>query len=544
MKTAIPKLSVDLSLGMKGLAQFRVVRAMLKLGAFTRKELALHSGEDMDSVYAIVLRHKDWFYEKEIVRTGNPGPPETRFILSPEKQRELAIALDPLYEAVTAAAPREPLPASAYVPTAIEFQAATDLVSSLSEGGTEEVEPGEIRSVVRLLEIASGKEGLPVERSFEAYLKQDATPWSETQKMAKAHFDGLRAKLCLLSIPGFLGREPGDAFGFHEPIQLGLGFLESAALLFTASGAGKQVRELDLWAEQHASPIMVRLLANPASGKKNWQEQLLRAVESPRLAMLAPRFVAPLAPRRFEIVDPARVARAQNKVLCTIVEVNPFGEVRSATQKLIRQPSRGAFPVVADSSRILDGLVSIYRANYRPPAGQVVALVNVRHEQAQVAILKGSSLVFSKIISPPSRHEKILGSRAHYPNRMPIFAAGGKGAAREKEFLMTELKNTFEFYRNSSNGEQVSTVYVTGEQKLSEAVENALRARLRLSSQSLDLAKSMNVQAMGYSKAKGLERARRMAPELGIALQESSTLNRRKLLEQNLVVDVPGLYEF
>jgi hypothetical protein len=533
--------SVEASLGLKGLVQLRVLRAMLRLGAFTRKELATHSGEDLTAVNAIVGRHKDWFQEKGLVSTGSPGPRERRLVLRPEQQAELARVLDSMYDSAEQDAPRPSEPAHAYVPTAMEFQVASDLVSSLSEEG--KATAGEVRRGLRLLEIASDKEGLPCSRDIKDYLTQDLSSASGTQRMARAYMDGIRSKLCFLSVPEFLGYDPGDAFGCHNPIKFGLAFLESAGLTFTALGAGKQVRELDLWAERHASPVMLRLLTNPEIGRKDWREQLLSAVRSSDFAKLVPRFVEPLGPRRFEMIDPTRVARAKSRVVCTIVEVNPFGsrpEVRYATQKRIRQASPGAIPVMVDGPKLLDGLISIYSANYHPQENHVAALVNVRHSEVQVAILKGTSLVVSKTIAPPPRRSSMFGPTMISSGRLPMFAAGGKHAVHEKDFLMVELKKIMEFYRQSPGAEKISAVYVTGEPRLRESIENALRSNLGMSIHALDAAKSMNLEVAGFSKTKNLARAQRLAPEIGIALKECWTLNRKKLLEQELASDTGG----
>ncbi len=533
--------SVEASLGLKGLAQLRVLRAMLRLGAFTRKELATHSGEELTFVNAVVGRHKDWFHEKDLVSTGSSGPRERRMVLRAEHQAELAKLLDSMYKNAEEDVPRPSEPVHSYIPTAIEFQVVTDLVGSLSEEG--KAAAGEVRRVLRLLEIASGKEGLPVSRNFEDYLTQDLSSASGTQKMARAHMDGIRSKLCFLSVPEFLGSDPGAAFGFHDPIKFGLAFLGSAGISFTSLGAGKQIRDLDLWAEQHASPVMLRLLTNPEIGRKGWREHLLSTVQSSEFAKLVPRFVEPLGPRRFEIIDPTRVARAQSRVVCTIVEVNPFGsrpEVRYATQRRIRQASPGTIPVMVDGPKLLDGLISIYSANYHPPENRVAALVNVRHTEVQVAILKGTSLVVSKTIAPPPRKDSMFGKTMVSSGRMPIFAAGGKHAVHEKNFLQIELKKIMKFYQMSPNAEKISAVYVTGETKLRESVENALRSNLGMSIQALDPAKSMSLEVAGFSKSENVTRARRLAPEIGIALKECWTLNRKKLLEQELGSDTAG----
>jgi hypothetical protein len=528
----ISKSSVDASLGIKGLIQLRVLRSMLHLGSFTRKELAEHSGQDIEAVNAVVGRHKDWFEEKATVRSGRPGAREQRLVLRAEQEKELVSVLDPLYETVEASVPGAEGQASAYLPSSIEFQAAADLIALSSERG--ESKPAEVRRSLRLLETASEKEGLPLTESIEGYLGQSDALWTNTQKAAKTHMDGLRARLCLLSVPQLFAGSARTTLGFDNPAILGLKFLEQAVLNFTALGAGRAVLDLDSWAEAHAAPMMARVLSSGDFADQAWYESFQMTLASPVLTNFVPRFAEPFAPRRFEIVDPSRIAEVEGKkrIVCTYLEMNILGkrpEVRYATQRLVGRPNVGqGIRVVMDNAKALQGLVSVYCKTYAPSSDRVAALLNVRHQAVQMAIVKGESLRFSRTITPPSAWKHGHAQFGYLRNRMPFFAAGGRNIAEEKDFLVTEIRKSLEFYKANESVEQIDIVYLAGEPKVSEGIEQILRSALGLTVKPFDFSKC-RIQVAGFSPFQNEERARRLAPEIGLAWQQCETLRAKSV---------------
>jgi len=518
------------SLNIKGVGQLRVLRSMFLLGSFTRKELAAHSGEDVEYVSSIVARHGEWFESKERIRTGRPGPPEERLVLRASQEKRFLEVLNPLYKDLEAEGSAHSREASDYVPSSIEFEAASDLVELASKRG--EGKPGEARRSLRLLEIASEKEGLPVSNTLEGYVEQTSADWTNVQKAAKAHMDGLRARVCLLSVPELLSGKAKKDLGFENPASLGLRFLEKAVVNFTSVGSGRAVLELDAWAEEHAAPLISSVLARGDLADKPWHAAFQAQLQSSELRKLVPRFAEPFAPKLFEIVDPARVVKTEGKkrYLCTYVEMNFLGklpEVRRATQKLVPRTAGKGIRVVMDDAKILQGLVAAYRKTYMPPPNRVAALLNVRHQGVQVAILKGDSLRFSRMISPsPDWKQGVLSSGSLYC-REPIFSAGGHHVIEEKKFLVAEVGKFIDFYKAAESNPDIDVVYLTGEPKVSEGVEETLRSNLGLAVQQFDFARGMKIEIAGFSRPQSEERGRRLAPEIGFVWQELETLNSK-----------------
>jgi hypothetical protein len=346
--------------------------------------------------------------------------------------------------------------------------------------------------------------------------------------------DGLRARLCLLSVPELFSGSAKTNLGFDNPAMLGLKFLEQAVQNFTSLGAGRAVLELDSWAEDHAAPLVARVLSHRDFADKPWYDSFQAILESPTLANLVPRFAEPFMPRRFEIVDPSRVAEVEGKkrVVCTYLEMNVLGkrpEVRYATQRLVGRPTAGqGIRVFMDNAKVLQGLVSVYCKTYFPPPDRVAALLNVRHQAVQVAILKGESLRFSRTITPPSNWKHGQAHFGYLRKRVPFFAAGGRNIGEEKEFLLAEVRKSLEFFKSNENVGHIDVVYLTGEPKVSEGIEQTLRSILGLTVKPFDFSKC-RVQVAGFSPFKNEERARRLAPEIGFAWQECETLRAKYL---------------
>jgi hypothetical protein len=180
-----------------------------------------------------------------------------------------------------------------------------------------------------------------------------------------------------------------------------------------------------------------------------------------------------------------------------------------------------------DDAKILQGLVAAYRKTYMPAPDRLAVLLNVRHNGIQVAVLKGDSLRLSRMISPsPNWKQSVLSSGSfHY--RKPIFSAGGRHVGEEKKFLLAELGKIIDFYKASEGDRNVEMVYLTGEPKVSEGIQEAVHSNFGLAVQQFDFARGVKIEISGFSKPQNEERARRLAPEIGVAWQQLETLNSK-----------------
>ncbi len=518
---------LDISLGLRGFQRARILRAMLALGTFTRKDLAAAAGVAVDAAGTLILRHKDWFIKKGFRRSGRQGPPEEWISLHPDKEQALLQELEPLYKDLASEGEINEEKPGSYTPNSIEYLLASNMVSSLPEGSS--LPPEQFRRAVKLLETASEKEGLPLSEHLEGYLSENPETAPAIQRVAKAHLDVVRAKLCLSSVPQTLSGEPENAFQFHRLVQLGFGFLEFAGRSLLEAGAVQKVRDLDNWTGQHVSPLFERLKSDPVLQRSEITAKILEPLRSPELRKIVPDFMAKFAPRRIEILEDPELPRRGGRIPYTIVEVNPFSsvpEVCTATRKFRNRPIGGGITVWANSSTIVDGLVSLYCTNYRPSADKISALVNIRRNEVHVAILKGRSLVFSRKIATPM----FAGSHVEKVMRPHFFLSERRERVSVK--ILGELRKSLEFFSSTSDGQNVSEVFVTGERVLAEELKKAIPVKLRIPAHDFNPSSHLHLNMPGFSAEQCVIRGRRLAPEIGIALKEWKAHNVKIFSEE------------
>jgi Tfp pilus assembly PilM family ATPase len=115
--------------------------------------------------------------------------------------------------------------------------------------------------------------------------------------------------------------------------------------------------------------------------------------------------------------------------------------------------------------------------------------------------------------------------RLHY--REPIFSAGGHHVSEEKKFLVAEVRKFIDFYKAAEGDQNIDIVYLTGEPKVSEGVQETLRSNLGLAVQQFDFARGVKIEISGFSQPQSEERARRLAPEIGFAWQQLEAFNSK-----------------
>src|SRR5438445_13259421 len=121
--------TTSVSVSLKGLKQTKVLRAMLRLEAFTRKQLAGAVGGDIPFVNGVLTRHKNLYRKVGQVRTSRVGPQEEVLALVQGAEEELLRQLRPLYKELSVEEFGKS--AATYVPISMEYHAATELIDSL-----------------------------------------------------------------------------------------------------------------------------------------------------------------------------------------------------------------------------------------------------------------------------------------------------------------------------------------------------------------------------------------------------------------------------
>jgi hypothetical protein len=517
---------LDTSLGLKGFQRARLLRAVLALGTFTRKELAAAARLDVDAASQIVARHKGWFVKNGLRRSGRQGPPEEVLSLHPDKQEALLRELEPLYTDLAAESTLSKVTPATYIPTSIEFRLVSDMVASVSPGET--LAPAQFRRAERLLEMASEKEGLPVAENLEGYLAETLETAPAIERVAKANMDILRAKLCLASVPQIISGETEDGLRFHRPIRLGFGFLESAGRCLLDVGAVDKLRALDAWTQRHVSPVLAKLQSDPELVRSGIAAKILEPLRSPELRKILPDFVEKCAPRRVEILEEPEFPYRGGRIAYTIVDVNPFSsvpEICTATRVFRRYRSIGAITVRANAATIIDGLVSLYCTNYRPSADKVSALLNIRRNEMHIAVLNGKSLAFSRRIAMPAVAETVTKKGTH------MYLLLTKRRDRGSVQILAELRKTLNFVR-ATDGHAVSDIYITGEPVLVREVKQAISEDLNIVAHDFSLSPHLHLNLSGFTPEQCAVRVARLAPEIGIAIKDWTTRSSEVLCDE------------
>jgi hypothetical protein len=336
MATSLSTLPIAPAL--KGLQQAKILRAMLRLPSFTRKELAEETGEDISLVNGVVGRQRHLLNEIKQQHSGSRGAPETILALKPEARNALLEELRPLYgelEAKWGAAQD----LHSYVPRSLEFRVAQELIDKFDshKPGSKMTAP-DVSRILELLRTASRREDLPTESKLGEYVTAPEE-LSVQQQVAKARTDALKAKLCWLAA-GSMDEAIKDQFA-DTPIVAGISYLTSAVRALRQHNVEEVAQSLEFWSINHVWPSLV------GSFYSAWSGSIIEALKSKVDRTVLPRLAAEL--------------------------------------KMVLEPPR---------SRIAEGLVCAYDQFYGPTAGKVVGLLDLRNAASTFAIVDDAVLRF------------------------------------------------------------------------------------------------------------------------------------------------------
>ena len=132
----------------------------------------------------------------------------------------------------------------------------------------------------------------------------------------------------------------------------------------------------------------------------------------------------------------------------------------------------------------------------------------------------------------PSEWRETVPFHTSFRYRMPIFVAGGKHFSAATKYVAAQIKHLINFFRSSPSGQRVDIVYLTGEPAVAERVGAALREHVSIAVQPLDVKNIMQNEWWGASESRSGTVGRRLAPEIGLALQHCVELRRRVSLER------------
>src|SRR5216683_3872710 len=218
----------------------RLLRAMLRLGSFTYRELQDDTGLDASFIYGLLNgKYASLVDEVKQVRSGKPGPPEKVMALKPQEQKGVLEELRPFYaEMLGQSLAQEENPR--HQPKSSEFGVAAELIEGAANRGS--ITKPELNRILGLLKTASLKEGVPSQGDFREDSTVDEAALQTEEQIRKAHLDVCRGKLCWILLVQDRPSRAGEDF-----LGLGLTYLQNAARTFMRNDLREAASEVDLW---------------------------------------------------------------------------------------------------------------------------------------------------------------------------------------------------------------------------------------------------------------------------------------------------------
>ena len=238
----------------------RLLRAMLRLGSFTYRQLQDDTGLDAPFIYGLLSGKYAFLVEEvEQVRSGKPGPPEKVLALKPQEQKGVLEELRPFYaEMLGQGMIQEENPR--HEPKSSEFGVATELIEAAENRVS--ITTSELNRILRFLKTASLKEGIPSQGNLSEDSTVDEAALQTEQQIRKAHFDVCRGKLCWILVAQDGPSQAGENF-----LCLGLAYLQNAARTFTRNDLREAAGEVDLWGATFLGNLISPVLQSP---KMRW----------------------------------------------------------------------------------------------------------------------------------------------------------------------------------------------------------------------------------------------------------------------------------
>jgi hypothetical protein len=481
----------------------RLLRAMLRLGSFTYRELQDETGLDASFIYGLLNgKYASLVDEVKHVRTGRVGPPEKVMALRPKEQKGILEELRPFYaEMLTQGFTQAQNPR--HQPQSSEFGVAAELIDGAANRGS--ISKSELNRTLGFLKTASLKEGVP----SAGDLREDSTAAESgleiEQQIRKAHLDVCRGKLCWILVA-----QDGPSRGGENFLSLGLRYLQNAARTFTQNDLREIATEVDLWGTIFLGSLLSPVLNSPEMRWFNIFCDTLATADSailPKVSRLLTTYREALT--RFIFFDP------KSEVFSSI-EVYPkkdafelgglsFGKINPAHT---RPNPRYGTVIHFDNVKTAQGLARIHHSAY-PEEHDPVVLVNVRPHEAQMTIAQdGRVLLFRDLPGIEIRHERLELTHSR--------GLAWNPRASPHEELAEALDRGLEFI---ASPKVERTLYVTGDPVLSRKLVDYLRNKIgHIKISELDPLRRF--QLIMDPKGSDLERkAKSMAAELGFIIE-------------------------
>lgn len=392
---------------LSGLKQAHILRAMLRLGTFTRKELAEAASVEVSVVNGVIVRQRHLLSSVAHRRSGKAGPPEEVLTLRPDAEREIFKQLAPLYSAFDSqSAKSEP---GAYEPVALQYQAAVELIDVIEQRKT--ATEDQVERIVSLLATAAELDGVSSPTSFWVPKIED-TGLNGFQLASKARIDIQKGRLCLV-LGTYVPEWRSGVFGNRDLLNLGLVYLTHAAQLFKKLNAPHEISAIDYLCMQYLMKVGalsakdLRLLAervNP-SGLQLTTLCLGRALWSRPLGTGKDVFCTFVAGtttmRALPGSEPTTIRIQRQPEGYTVEAASPASADASGS-------SEEQLVVTMNPTRIVEGMVTAYRVNYSPSDDDVVGLVDLRETGINFAVVKGTEPLVTANVSSEFGHDVVV----------------------------------------------------------------------------------------------------------------------------------------
>jgi type IV pilus assembly protein PilM len=190
----------------------------------------------------------------------------------------------------------------------------------------------------------------------------------------------------------------------------------------------------------------------------------------------------------------------------------------------------GRVPVVVDIDSL--ALQNAFEANYEPPLGALVALLNIGASTMNINIVREGTPLFTRDVSVGGNHytdtlQKELDLSFEDAEQLkqgrPLPNVAADAAAPHlrtvSEILLLEVQKTFDFFRQTTSPENIQAIYLAGGTAKVEGLLELLKEEFNVPIEMMDPFRKVNINPLRFDMGYTAEIAPRLCVAMGLALR-------------------------
>ncbi len=194
----------------------------------------------------------------------------------------------------------------------------------------------------------------------------------------------------------------------------------------------------------------------------------------------------------------------------------------------------GRVPVVVDIDSL--ALQNAFEANYEPPPGALVALLNIGASTMNINIVRDGTPLFTRDVSVGGNQytdtlQKELdlsfedAERLKQGRPLPnvVVDAATPHLRTVSEILLLEIQKTFDFFRQTASPENIQAIYLAGGTAKVEGLLELLKEEFNVPIEMMDPFRKVNIDPSRFDTGYTAEVAPRLCVAVGLALRSFDT---------------------